>query len=108
MTILPFQQVTTRNRKVESDAPSVRSDALAFDLILLNDRPLLQERITERRRLLFELFKEVHACMKDSHYLFEHVDLTANESTVHCSQHHRRTNKESLAACLYRNRIAAT
>ena len=79
--ILPFQAVTTRKRKVDGRAVDqsrveVRCMVYVFDLILLNDQPLLQRSLGERRALLRSHFREVPAGVQ----FVEHIDVSKEES----------------------------
>ena len=81
--ILPFQAVTTRKRKVDGkavDAQRVEVQVMvyAFDLILLNDQPLLQKPLQERRALMRAHFVEVPAGVQ----FVEHVDVSREESAA--------------------------
>ena len=79
--ILPFQAVTTRKRKVDGkpvDAQHVEVQVMVycFDLILLNDQPLLQKSLAERRALMCSHFIEVPAAVQ----FVEHIDVSKEES----------------------------
>ncbi|CAN6476796.1 unnamed protein product [Victoria cruziana] len=58
--ILPFQVLSTRARKdvILSDI-KVQVCIFAFDILFLNGRPLLQEQLKARRKLLYDSFNEV-------------------------------------------------
>ena len=79
--ILPFQAVTTRKRKVDgkpvdAERTEVTCMVYIFDLILLNDRPLLELSLPERRALLRAHFVEVPAGVQ----FVEHIDVSREES----------------------------
>ena len=63
--ILPFQTLTMRKRKMDGAAAAVKEERVearcmvyCFDLILLNNRPLLELSLAERRRLMYSHFDE--------------------------------------------------
>ncbi|CAM9803040.1 unnamed protein product [Chrysoparadoxa australica] len=59
-TLQPFQVLSTRKRKDENEADiKVRVIVAAFDLLYLNGRSLLDETLSERRKLMKENFEEV-------------------------------------------------
>lgn len=65
--ILPFQVLSTRKRKdVEEGEIKVKICLFAFDLLYLNNKPLLKETLKERRRLLEENFIPVEGQFKFS------------------------------------------
>ncbi|KAI8871818.1 ATP-dependent DNA ligase [Ramicandelaber brevisporus] len=58
--ILPFQTLTTRKKKgVNEEDIKVQVMIFAFDMLYVNGRSLLQERLDERRKLLFECIMPV-------------------------------------------------
>lgn len=58
--ILPFQTLTQRSRKHITKADLENHVAIfGFDLLYLNDKPLLQQSLYDRRKLLKETFKVV-------------------------------------------------
>ncbi|TIA77958.1 hypothetical protein E3P77_04043 [Wallemia ichthyophaga] len=58
--ILPFQELTRRKRKdVKVEDITVKVHIFAFDLLYFNDKPLLHEDLTYRRKLLSENFVQV-------------------------------------------------
>ncbi|KAF9044554.1 ATP-dependent DNA ligase [Hymenopellis radicata] len=59
--ILPFQELSRRKRKdVKVEDITVRVCLFAFDLLYLNDEPLLHKSLHERRALLRDHFTPVH------------------------------------------------
>jgi len=69
--ILPFQRLSMRGRKnVDQNQIEVQVCVFAFDLMLLNDEPLLNKNFRERRNVLRQTFLELdnkfrHANNKD-------------------------------------------
>jgi DNA ligase-1 len=64
--LLPFQVLSTRKRKdVDSASIEVQVCLFAFDLLYLNDRPLLKLPLDERRHLLHE-----HFCTVEGQFQF--------------------------------------
>ncbi|KAF8321224.1 DNA ligase I [Clavulina sp. PMI_390] len=60
MQLLPFQELSRRKRKdVKAEDIKVKVCLFAFDLLYLNDEPLLHKTLLERRQLLREHFNEV-------------------------------------------------
>lgn len=57
--ILPFQVLSTRKRKAaEGEEMKIKVCLFAFDLIHINDRSLIEEPLSERRKILKESFIE--------------------------------------------------
>ncbi|CDO93827.1 unnamed protein product [Kluyveromyces dobzhanskii CBS 2104] len=55
--ILPFQVLSTRKRKgVELKDVKVRVCLYAFDILCLNDEPLINKSLTERREIMLDTF----------------------------------------------------
>lgn len=58
--VLPFQQLMTRKKKdVKIEDVKVKVCVFAFDLLFLNDAPLVEKSLRERRELMHQSFQPV-------------------------------------------------
>jgi len=83
--ILPFQAMTHRSKKnVTADDLKIKLCIYAFDLLYINNEPLINEDFITRRTRLHESLKEVKGQMHFAEHLdateFEQIETFLNES----------------------------
>jgi len=83
--ILPFQKLATRGRKnVDKNAIEINVCLYVFDILYFNGEPLTHAPLKERRKYLYEHFKEVENKMRFAQHLdcdtFEEVEAFLYES----------------------------
>ena len=73
--ILPFQQLTTRNRKnVDINTITIHVCMFVFDILYLNDEILIEKTLKERREILYNTFTENNTIQFAKHLNSENQD----------------------------------